>query len=321
MKIVVLDGYTLNPGDLDWGPLARLGELTVHDRTPADRIVERAQGAEIVLTNKVVFGREILDALPALRYIGVTATGYNVVDLQAVRERGITVTNVPAYSTPAVVEMVFALVLELARETGHHARLVREGRWSACEDFSFQDRPQIELSGRTMGIVGFGAIGRGVARVAEAFGLKVLVHTAHPEKYRDDAAGRALDFVDLDTLFAQSDIVTLHCPLTPETHGMVDARRLALMKKGTYLINTGRGPLVDEAALAEALEAGMIAGAGLDVLSEEPPPCGNPLLRARNCIVTPHIAWATRASRERLLNIAARNVEAFIAGRPQNVVS
>lgn len=320
MKIVVLDGYTLNPGDIDWGPLQRLGELVVYDRTPPDRIVERAQEAEIVLTNKVVFDRDTLEALPHLRYIGVTATGYNVVDLTAVRAKGITVTNVPAYSTPSVVEMVFALMLELAREAGHHGRLVREGRWSASADFCFQDRPQVELSGRTLGVVGFGAIGRGVSRVATAFGLKVLVHTRHPEKYRD-AADEDVRFVDLDDLFRGSDIVTLHCPLTPQTQGMVDARRLSLMKRDAYLINTGRGPLVDEAALAEALQAGTIAGAGLDVLSTEPPRQDNPLLSAPNCIVTPHIAWATRASRERLLKTTARNVEAFLAGRPQNVVS
>jgi glycerate dehydrogenase len=231
------------------------------------------------------------------------------------------VTNVPAYSTPAVVEMVFALLLELARGAGHHARLVREGRWSASADFCFQDRPQIELSGRTLGVVGFGAIGRGVARVAEAFGLEVLIHTRHPEKYRKEPGSEDLRFVELDELFRSSDIVTLHCPLTQETQGMVDARRLSMMKRSAYLINTGRGPLVDEAALAEALNAGTIAGAGLDVLSVEPPPRGNLLLSARNCVITPHIAWATRASRERLLKVAAQNVEAFLSGRRQNVVS
>jgi glycerate dehydrogenase len=321
MKIVVLDGYTLNPGDIDWSPLDGLGELFVYDRTPPDQVVERSLGAEIVLTNKVILDDEIVGALPDLRYIGVTATGYNVVDLQAARTRGIAVTNVPAYSTPAVVEMVFALLLELARGAGHHARLVREGRWSASADFCFQDRPQIELSGRTLGVVGFGAIGRGVARVAEAFGLEVLIHTRHPEKYRKEPGSEDLRFVELDELFRSSDIVSLHCPLTQETQGMVDARRLSMMKRSAYLINTGRGPLVDEAALAEALDAGTIAGAGLDVLSVEPPPRGNPLLSARNCVITPHIAWATRASRERLLKVAAQNVEAFLSGRRQNVVS
>ncbi|HXV21640.1 MAG TPA: D-2-hydroxyacid dehydrogenase [Desulfuromonadales bacterium] len=321
MKIVVLDGYTLNPGDLSWQALEALGDCTVYERTPKELVIERAAGAEIILTNKVLLGAEQLAQLPQLRYIGVTATGYNVVDVDAARQRGVTVTNVPAYSTASVAQMVFALLLELSQQVGHHAGLVREGRWTASVDFCFWDRPLVELDGLTLGIVGFGAIGRRVARLARAFGMEVLVHTAHPEKYRETAEGSEARFVGLDELFRASDIVSLHCPLTEETRALVDARRLALMKSSAFLINTGRGPLVDEAALAAALNTGGIAGAGLDVLSVEPPPVGNPLLQAANCCITPHIAWATRAARERLLETAAGNIRAYLTGAPQNVVS
>lgn len=321
MKIVVLDGYTLNPGDLRWQALDALGDCTVYERTPKELVTERAAGAEIVLTNKVVLGWEQLAQLPQLRYIGVLATGYNVVDVEAARRQNILVTNVPAYSTASVAQMVFALLLELTQQVGHHARLVREGRWAASVDFCFWDRPLVELDGLTLGIVGYGAIGRRVARMARAFGMDVLVHTAHPEKYRQTAEGKEARFVGLDELFCASDAVTLHCPLTEETRALVDARRLESMKPTAYLINTGRGPLVDEAALAAALNAGRIAGAGLDVLSLEPPPAANPLLSAANCCITPHIAWATRAARERLLATAVANVRAFLAGQPQNVVN
>jgi glycerate dehydrogenase len=321
MKIVVLDGYALNPGDMSWQALEALGDCTVHERTPNDLISERAAGAEIILTNKVVMGPEQLAQLPQLRYVGVLATGYNVVDVEAARQRGVTVTNVPAYSTASVAQMVFALLLELTQQVGHHARLVREGRWSTAADFCFWDRPLVELEGLTLGIVGFGAIGRRVAALARAFGMKVLVHTAHPEKYQETAEGRDARFVDLDDLFRASDAVSLHCPLTEETRALVDARRLELMKPTAFLLNTGRGPLVDEAALAAALNAGRLAGAGLDVLSAEPPPAGNPLLQAANCCITPHIAWATRAARERLLALAVANLRAVLAGQPQNVVS
>jgi glycerate dehydrogenase len=321
MKIVVLDGYALNPGDMSWQALEALGDCTVHERTPKELLRERAAGAEIILTNKVVMGPEQLAQLPQLRYVGVLATGYNVVDVEAARQRGVTVTNVPAYSTASVAQMVFALLLELTQQVGHHARLVREGRWSTAADFCFWDRPLVELEGLTLGIVGFGAIGRRVAALARAFGMKVLVHTAHPEKYQETAEGRDARFVDLDDLFRASDAVSLHCPLTEETRALVDARRLELMKPTAFLLNTGRGPLVDEAALAAALNAGRLAGAGLDVLSAEPPPAGNPLLQAANCCITPHIAWATRAARERLLAIAVANLRAFLAGQPQNVVS
>jgi len=316
MKIVVLDGYTANPGDLDWSPLVALGELTVHDRTAAALTLERAAGAQVVLTNKVVLGATELAALPDLRYIGVLATGYNVVDVSAARERGIVVTNVPAYSTPSVAQHVFALLLELTRGAGRHAALVRQGRWSSSPDFAFWEGAQVELAGLTFGIVGFGAIGRAVARIAGAFGMRVLVHTRTP----DPAAWPEVTFVGSDELFTTADIVSLHCPLTDETRGLVNAGRLAAMKPTAYLINTGRGPLVDEAALAAALHAGRIAGAGLDVLSQEPPQANNPLLLAPNCVITPHLAWATTASRQRLLDVAVDNVRAFLAGELRNRV-
>lgn len=316
MKIVVLDGYAANPGDLDWSPLFSLGEPTIHDRTPAALTLDRATGAQAVLTNKVVLGARELDALPDLRYIGVLATGYNVVDVNAARERGIVVTNVPAYSTSSVAQQVFALLLELTRGAGRHAALVRQGRWSSSPDFAFWEGDQVELAGLTFGIVGFGAIGRAVARIAGAFGMRVLVHTRTP----DPAAWPEVSFVGLDELFTVADIVSLHCPLTDETRDLVNAERLATMKPTAYLINTGRGPLVDEAALAAALYAGQIAGAGLDVLAQEPPLADNPLLTAPNCVITPHLAWATTASRQRLLDVAVANVRAFVEGNPQNRV-
>ena len=316
MRIVILDGYAANPGDLDWGSFAAFGQLTVHERTPAELTVERATGAQAALTNKVMLGAAEMDALPELRYIGVLATGYNVVDVAAAGERGIVVTNVPAYSTPSVAQHVFALLLELTRGTGRHAELVRQGRWSAAPDFCFWEGPQMELAGLTFGIVGFGAIGQAVARIARAFGMQVLVQTRRP----DPPAWPEVTFVERDALLAQADVISLHCPLTEETRGMINAATLAAMKPGAYLINTGRGPLVDETALAAALLAGQIAGAGLDVLIREPPAADNPLLTAPNCVITPHLAWATRAARQRLLDTAAANVRAFLEGHPQNRV-
>lgn len=318
MRIVVLDGHTLNPGDLSWDGLAALGTLTVHPRTPPELVEARAAGAEIVLTNKVVLDRSLLERLPQLRYIGVLATGTNVVDLAAARARGIPVTNVPGYSTASVAQMVFALLLELTQQVGHHAAAVRAGRWCTSPDFAFWERPLIELDGRILGLVGFGAIGRRVAAIGAALGMRVLVHTAHPQRHTD-ATG--VEFVSLEALLRRSDVVSLHCPLTPETAGLIDARRLALMQPQAYLINTGRGPLVDAAALAEALNAGRLAGAGLDVLAIEPPRPDNPLLAAANCHVTPHIAWATGAARARLLATVVDNVRAFLAGTPQHVVN
>jgi glycerate dehydrogenase len=321
MNIVVLDGYTLNPGDLSWEGLERLGSCEVFDRTPAAQVAERAKEAEIVLSNKTVLDREIIGKLPRLRYIGVLATGYNVVDLEAARERGVAVTNVPAYSTASVAQMVFALLLELSTQVGHHAGEVRRGRWSQSPDFCFWEKPLIELEGRTMGIVGFGQIGRRVARLAEGFGMHVLVQTRNPDRYKGNLQNAGIEFVELIELLRRADVVSLHCPLTPETEGLIDAERLALMKPTAFLINTGRGPLVDQAALAAALNAKRLAGAGLDVLSQEPPPADNPLLKAENCIITPHIAWATREARERLMTTAVDNVLAFLEGKPKNVVS
>jgi len=317
MKIVVLDGFTLNPGDLSWEGLEALGQCTVYDRTPEELVIERAAGAQIVLTNKTVLSADTLSALPVLRYISVLATGYNVVDLEAAAERGIAVSNVPAYATESVAQMVFAHLLNLTQDVGGHSRGVREGRWSSCADFCYWDRPLIELAGLTMGIIGFGRTGRATAALARAFGMKVVVH--------DVVGGGQMPqgcvFVELEDLFRRSDVVSLHCPLTAETRGLVNADRLSLMKPTAFLINTSRGPVVDEAALADALNEGRIAGAGLDVLSSEPPDAGNPLLRARNCFITPHIAWATRAARERLLAASVENVRCFIEGRCRNVVN
>ncbi|MBI4326938.1 MAG: D-2-hydroxyacid dehydrogenase [Chloroflexi bacterium] len=317
MQIVVLDGYTLNPGDLNWEGLQALGECAIYDRTPPEQVSARMQKAEIVFTNKVVISRSTIEGLPDLRYIGVMATGYNIVDLAAARDRKIVVTNVPDYGTPAVAQMVFALLLELTHHVGHHAQTVREGRWTASPDFCYWDFPLVELKGRTLGIVGFGRIGRSVARIAQAFGMRVI--TAEPQGISADPPGVAA--VDLDTLFQTSDVISLHCPLTPETQGLVNARRLGQMKKSAFLVNTSRGPVVNENDLADALNAGQIAGAALDVLSVEPPPSEHPLFRARNCLVTPHIAWATYEARQRMMQILVRNVKAFLDGQPQNVVS
>jgi glycerate dehydrogenase len=316
MNIVVLDGFALNPGDLDWTKLEELGRCTVYDRTAETEIVRRAADAEIALTNKTPLRREHLERLPVLQYVGVLATGYNIVDTEFARTRGVTVTNVPAYSTRSVAQLTFALLLELALRVGHHSRTVREGRWSANPDFCYWDFPLVELNQLTMGIVGFGRIGHAVAELAGAFGMQILIHTRTPP----DRLPTAAAFVDLETLFRQSDVVTLHCPLVPATERMVNAERLAWMRPSAFLLNTSRGQLVDEQALAQALNSGAIAGAGLDVLSVEPPPASNPLLSAKNCIITPHFAWATRAARVRLMEIAVANVRAFLSGKPQNVV-
>ena len=316
MKIVVLDGYTLNPGDLSWEALRALGTCTIHDRTPPEEILSRATGAEILLTNKTPLTAATIAALPSLRYIGVLATGYNIVDHTAAARAGIILTNVPAYSTMSVAQVVFAHLLNLTHGMGHHTRVVREGRWASSPDFSFADTPLIELAGRTLGIIGPGRIGTAVAQMGMACGMTVI------------ACGRsgrmplaAIAAVTLDDVFAQSDVLTFHCPLTPETKHIANAARLAMMKPTAFLINTSRGPLIDEQALADALNAGRIAGAGLDVLSTEPPSPGNPLLTARNCHITPHFAWASTAARTRLMDEVTANVRAFIAGTPRNVVA
>lgn len=316
MKIVVLDGHAANPGDLSWDALAALGELTVYPRTGPDKVIERAAEAEAVLTNKTPLPAGAIEHLPDLAYIGVLATGTNVVELDAVRRRGIRVTNVPGYSTPSVAQAVFALLLELTNNVGHHARTVREGRWAASEDFAYWDTPIQELAGETMGVVGYGAIGKRVAAIAAAFGMNVIAHTRSPIP-----EGEIARPADLETLLAESDVVSLHCPLTPETAELIDAERLGRMKPTTILINSGRGRLVDEQALADALNEGRIAGAGLDVLSSEPPTADNPLLRAANCVITPHQAWASQASRRRLLDEAAANLRAFVNRTERNVVA
>jgi glycerate dehydrogenase len=316
MRIVVLDGFTLNPGDLSWAELEALGPCVVFDRTPSSEILAHAEQAEMVLTNKTILDGNTIQRLPRLRYIGVLATGTNIVDLAAARARGVPVTNVPTYGTRSVAQMTFALLLELAQHVGHHAGTVREGRWTRSADWCYWDFPLIELEGLTLGIVGFGRIGRAVSVLGTAFGMKVVA--------TDPAAGAAppgVRLVELGTLFRESDVVSLHCPLTPKTAKLVNANRLSLMKPSAFLLNTSRGPLVDEVALVEALNSSRIAGAALDVLSVEPPPADNPLLSARNCLITPHMAWATRAARSRLMHIAIENVRAFLRGQPQNVVN
>lgn len=317
MKIVVLDAYTLNPGDLSWGELEALGTCSVYDRTPAELTIERAGDAEIVLTNKTVLSAEIIERLERVRYIGVLATGYNIVDVEAAGKRGIPVANIPTYGTESVAQMVFAHVLNLTQHAGHHAETVREGRWSACPDFCYWDSPLIELQGLTMGIVGLGRIGRAVARLARAFGMETIAY----DVMKPSPVPEGCRMVGLEDVFRLADVVSLHCPLTPETERLVNKERLALMKATAFLVNTSRGPLVDERALADALNDGEIAGAGLDVVATEPPVADNPLLKAKNCYITPHIAWATRSARERLLRVAVENVAAFLDGRAQNVVN
>lgn len=317
MKIVVLDGHTLNPGDLSWDAVKALGEFELYDHSPDDLVVERAKGAQVILTNKVVLSREIMAQLPDLGFIGVLATGHNIVDVEAAREKNIPVTNVPTYGTQSVAQMVFAHLLNLTQHVAHHSDTVKEGRWTRSPDFCYWDFPLVELAGLTMGIVGFGRIGRTVAGLAKAFGMKVLAYDA----YVKDSGDPQVQMVDLDTLFAQSDVITLHCPLTPETENLVNVQRLEQMKPTAFVINTSRGAVVDNAALSEALNAGKIAGAGLDVLEVEPPPMSNPLMTAKNCYITPHISWATRSARARLMNTVAENIKAWMAGQPQNVVN
>jgi glycerate dehydrogenase len=317
MKIVVLDGYTVNPGDLSWEEYEKLGDLKVYDRTPQDQVVERARDAEVVLTNKTVINREAMTALPSLRYICVMATGYNVVHTQAAQERGVLVCNAPEYGTATVAQAVFALLLELTNRTGHHAKTVGDGKWSAASDFCYWDFPLIGLQGLTLGIVGYGRIGRAVGRIGQAFGMKLL---ASRRGETAQAGTEEIERVDLEKLFCESDAVSLHCPLTPETNKLVNAQSLAKMKRTAFLINTARGGLVDEASLADALNRDRLAGAGLDVLSAEPPPLNNPLLQAKNCFITPHIAWATQNARKGLLQIGAENIRAWQRGTPRNMV-
>lgn len=317
MKIVELDGYAANPGDLSWEPLQELGELMVYDRTPASLVVERAKDADIILINKVLITEEVLSQLPRLKYIGVLATGYNVVDVKAATKRGIVVTNIPAYSTESVAQMTFAHILNITNRIGHYARQSREGRWSSNPDFCYWDTQLWELSGKTIGIVGLGNIGMRVATIARYFGMDVFAYTS--KNSADLPEG--IQKTTLDGLFAVSDIVSLHCPLTADTRHLINRESLEKMKEGSILINTGRGPLVDEEAVADALASGHLGGYGADVMIDEPPSPNNPLLAQRNAFITPHIAWATREARQRLMDICVRNVKAFIEGKRLNAVN
>ena len=316
MKIVILDGYTANPGDLDWGDLTQLGECTLYERTKRSEVVERAKEAEAILTNKTAIGSEEMDQLPQLKYIGVMATGYNIIDIDAAKKRGIVVTNIPEYSTNSVAQMVFAHLLNIAQQVQKHSDAVRKGKWSSSSDFCFWESPLVELHGKKIGIVGLGSIGKAVATIAKAFGMKVAAYSSKSQSELGE-----IEKMELDSLFASCDIVSLHCPLTKETRNMVDKSRLRLMKKHAILINTGRGPLINEQDLANALNQGEIYAAGLDVLSKEPPKEDNPLLTAKNCFITPHIAWASYEARERLMSILTQNIAAFKEGHPINNVA
>lgn len=318
MKIVILDGYTLNPGDLSWEPLKELGEVTVYERTAPKDVYKRAEGAEVVFTNKVVLDEAVLEKLPSLKYIGVLATGYNVVDVEAAARKGIVVTNIPAYSTSSVAQMAFAHILNIVQRVGYYAQEVSNGKWSRQADFSFWDAPLHELDGKKIGIIGFGNTGRATARIAVGFGLDVYAYTS---KSAMELLADVHKCPSMDELFRKCDIVSLHCPLTETTRELVDARKLELMKSSAILINTGRGGLVNEQDLADALNSGKIAAAGLDVLSSEPPRADNPLLKARNCFITPHQAWATKEARVRLMQLAVNNLKAFLEGKPVNVVN
>jgi glycerate dehydrogenase len=317
-KIVVLDGYALNPGDLDWGSLRALGEVEVFDRTPESAVLERAADAEVLFTNKTPLSAGTLAALPKLRYVGVLATGYNVVDVKAAAARGVVVANIPTYGTASVAQFAIALLLELCHHVGAHDAAVKNGEWTRNPDWSFWKSPLMELSGKTMGIVGFGRIGRATAKIADALGMRVIAADTHRVQMPQ---WPGFAWCEVEELLAEADVVSLHCPLFPDTKGLIDTRRLELMKRSAFLINTSRGPLVVEQDLADALNAGRIAGAALDVLGMEPPVAGSPLFGAKNCIVTPHIAWATREARSRLMGMAVSNLAAFLGGSPVNVVS
>ena len=318
MTIVVLDGYAANPGDLSWDGLREFGELTVYDRSAPEEVLARTRGAQIIITNKVLITAELMEQLPELRYIGVLATGYNVVDIPAAHKRGIAVTNIPAYSTMSVAQMVMAHLLNITNRVDLHSQAVTEGKWQTCKDFTFTLTPQIELYGKTFGIIGLGNTGTATAKIARSFGMRILAYSSKNASVLSELGIEKAE--SYEQLFREADVLSLHCPLAEETKHLVNAERLKLMKPTAILINTGRGPLVDEGALADALNEGRIIGAGVDVLQEEPPRKGSPLIGARNCFITPHIAWATQAARARLMDIAVANVKAFIEGKPQNVV-
>jgi len=316
MKIVVLDGYVLNPGDLSWDSIKKLGDCTIYDRTAPELTIERAKEAEVAITNKVVFDKYIIKSLPKLKYIGVLATGYNVVDTVAAKNAGIVVTNIPAYSTASVAQMVFSHILNFAQNVSVHSASVSSGEWANSIDFAYWKTPQTELAGKTLGIIGFGQIGQAVAKIGLALGMKVIFNNRSPKQNELKATQ-----VDLKTLLSESDFISINCPLTPENAGFINKETIEKMKPTAFLVNTGRGPLINEQDLANALNSGKIAGAGLDVLSVEPASKSNPLPFAKNCFITPHIAWATFEARTRLMNIATENLKAFIDGNPQNVVN
>lgn len=318
MNIVILDAYTSNPGDLSWEKFEALGNLTVYDYTPNDKIIERCIDADIIIDNKVFITREIIEQLPKLKYIGLLSTGFNVIDTAAAKEHGIPVCNVPTYSTSAVAQLTFALILETYNQVGLHSSAVHSGEWDSCRDFCFWKTPLIELSGKTIGIIGFGKIGNEVAKIADAFGMNILCYVPREKPL---PCYKNFRFVSLDELSAESDIVSLHCPLTPETTGMINKDFISKMKKSAIVINTSRGPAVDEKALADAINSGRIFGAGVDVLSTEPPKKDNPLLSCKRCFITPHIAWAGYETRIRLLDVVYNNLKAFLDGNPINVVN
>ena len=317
-KIVVLDGYAANPGDISWAPLQELGELIVYERTKPEDVIDKIEGADYVFTNKVPITAEAIDACPDLKWIGVLATGYNIVDTAYAKEMGIPVANIPAYSTPTVAQNVFAHILHICNRVADHAKSISKGKWSKCEDFTFWDYTQMELEGKTLGIVGFGGIGKKVAQIAQAFGMKVLVSTPHPKA---EFESETLKFTDLESLLRNSDIVSLHCPLTADTEEIINKETLAMMKPTAILINTGRGPLINEQDLADALNEGIIYAAGLDVLCQEPPAADVPLFCCDRCFISPHVSWASTEARIRLHEIAFDNIRSFINGEPKNVVN
>lgn len=315
MHIVILDGFALNPGDLGWSNIEELGNCTVYDRTPPEKIVERAKGAQAIFINKVTIDKKIISQLPELKFIGILATGYNVIDIDAAKEAGIVVANIPAYSTDSVAQLVFAHILHFARNVSLHADSVRSGKWSASEDFCYHLTPQIELTGKTLGIIGYGRIGHAVAKAGRAFGMNVIYHNRSKKE-----ASPGIMPADLNTLLRTSDFISVNCPLNEDNEKFINKEAIQKMKQSVFIVNTGRGALIDEYDLAEALNEGRIAGAGLDVLSEEPPEPENPLLTAKNCFITPHIAWTTIEARKRLIQIAGENLKAFIEGAPKNVI-
>ena len=317
MKIVVLDGYTENPGDLSWDEMKKYGELTVYDRTPAEDAVKRIGNAEVVFTNKTPITKETMNACPDLKFISVLATGYNVIDVNYAKEKGIVVSNIPAYGTDCVGQFAIALLLEICHRIGHHDKAVKEGRWENAPDWCFWDYPLIELEGKTMGIIGFGRIGQAEGRIAKALGMNVIAYDLYPNE-----SGRAIaDYVTQDELFAKADVISLHCNLTPENAGLINRENIAKMKDGVILLNKARGQLVNEVDLAEALASGKVAAAGLDVVSTEPIKADNPLLKAPNCIITPHMSWGSQGSRQRIMDCTVNNIRAFLSGAPENVVN